>query len=208
MNARLTVWAAVAMLVASGPGHAASFDCAKAGTPIEKAICANQDLSDLDTRLAATYRDQRGRLTPEGADWLKAQQQDWLRWLRATCIPAGNRNGDLVECLRDQYTVRVKQLERSVVMGAGGFRVMLAVNHEVVRGPNGAPMPLGPFERPAIELPKDAPERKWNGDVLAFARPAGDLDDTATTVTAIGWATSTLLSANVIFSMDSPTGQR
>lgn len=35
---------------------AASFDCSKAGTPIEKAICSYPELSALDEQLASVYR--------------------------------------------------------------------------------------------------------------------------------------------------------
>ena len=37
-------------------GHAASFDCAKAATPVEKMICADALLGRLDEALARNYR--------------------------------------------------------------------------------------------------------------------------------------------------------
>ena len=36
--------------------HSASFDCAKATTKIEKVICANPKLSELDEKLSALYK--------------------------------------------------------------------------------------------------------------------------------------------------------
>ena len=47
---------------------AASFDCQKASTPMEQAICANDDLSALDDQLSLTYRAHLGspELDPSG----------------------------------------------------------------------------------------------------------------------------------------------
>jgi len=46
----------VALLFASANAGAASFDCRKAGTFVEKEICANLVLSKLDDALADNYR--------------------------------------------------------------------------------------------------------------------------------------------------------
>jgi uncharacterized protein len=43
-------------LFAAGHALAASFDCAKASTRVERLICADKDVSALDDRLASTYR--------------------------------------------------------------------------------------------------------------------------------------------------------
>ncbi|MEX6507909.1 lysozyme inhibitor LprI family protein [Jiella sp. M17.18] len=42
-------------LVVAGSAHAASFNCAKAATPDEKAVCGDLLLSDLDSRLGKDY---------------------------------------------------------------------------------------------------------------------------------------------------------
>jgi uncharacterized protein len=36
--------------------EAASFDCGKASTPVEKSICANTKLSELDSQLMQSYK--------------------------------------------------------------------------------------------------------------------------------------------------------
>ncbi|KQT54357.1 hypothetical protein ASG43_01745 [Aureimonas sp. Leaf454] len=43
------------LLVLTGPATAAGFDCAKASTPDETAVCADPRLSDLDARLSTSY---------------------------------------------------------------------------------------------------------------------------------------------------------
>lgn len=45
------------------PAAAASFDCAKAGTPFEHAICDSPELSAADDRLAKTYQTAIGGLS-------------------------------------------------------------------------------------------------------------------------------------------------
>jgi uncharacterized protein len=47
----------VLLLLASGAAQAASFDCDKAKTPQEKAICASPGLSQADENMAAAYKD-------------------------------------------------------------------------------------------------------------------------------------------------------
>ncbi len=66
---------AAALPVPSGAGaaRAASFDCAKAATPTERAICANSQLSALDARLGVVY-DQRLALDPG----VRQIQRAWL----------------------------------------------------------------------------------------------------------------------------------
>jgi len=64
--------------------HAASFDCHKAATPIEKTICANSELSELDSTMAKAYaKALRGE--KEKAEFLRESQRDWLSSLSGAC---------------------------------------------------------------------------------------------------------------------------
>lgn len=78
---RVGVWLAL-LFIQSGCGlasaWAASFDCSKAATLVESAICRNTRLSLLDERLAVLYREalSRDALTrPEQIVWLKQRDQ-------------------------------------------------------------------------------------------------------------------------------------
>lgn len=51
----VTALVAAFFAVAGGSAHAASFNCTKAKTPDEKAICANRSLSELDVKMAALF---------------------------------------------------------------------------------------------------------------------------------------------------------
>ena len=98
---------AVAALV--GAANAASFDCRKARTPDEVAVCADPLLSELDEIMADFYR--RFRHYTENFDnamGLQAQlvdeARDFLR-RRAAC-------GSDVRCLEEVYRQRIRQLLR------------------------------------------------------------------------------------------------
>ncbi len=59
--------------------EAASFDCKKAGTAVEKLICSDAHLSSADEDIAALYKELRGKLSTSAKDALKAEQRAWLK---------------------------------------------------------------------------------------------------------------------------------
>lgn len=84
------------MLALSGEVHAASFDCAKAQTQVEKLICSDAELSRLDEELTATYAVAL-KMDDKAASIRQAQQQ-WLK-RRNDC---SDRN-----CLIHTYVMRI-----------------------------------------------------------------------------------------------------
>lgn len=81
--------------------RAASFDCAKAASPTEKAICATPALSQFDSELAVAWKAALAK-SHDGAA-LKREQQQWLR-LRDAC-------GDDKSCVADRYKERIAALK-------------------------------------------------------------------------------------------------
>lgn len=77
-------------------GKAASFDCNKAGTQVEKAICADLELGRLDEDLMAAYK--------KVASTERTAQRAWLKH-RNACGPN-------VQCLKSLYEERVAKLQR------------------------------------------------------------------------------------------------
>jgi uncharacterized protein len=63
-------------LLPSLASHAASFDCTKAQSPDEKAICAHPELSRLDEEMAQAYAQ---ALKGNNASGVKAAQRQWLK---------------------------------------------------------------------------------------------------------------------------------
>ena len=70
------------------PVEAASFDCTKAQTPFEKAICADPELSKQDTTLDIAYRTAVGGLSPAATDIMRNGQRAWLKATDFTCADA------------------------------------------------------------------------------------------------------------------------
>jgi uncharacterized protein len=96
------ILALTAILTASAT-HAASFDCTKATTMVEKAICSDAELSKLDEQLMAKYKDALSS-APNAAN-LKNDQKSWLVNTRNKCQDTA--------CLNRVYTERIAVLERS-----------------------------------------------------------------------------------------------
>lgn len=82
--------------------QSAGFNCAKASTTIEKTICADAKLSELDGLLWIAYKKALSNTSNPAA--LKAEQQKWLKSVRNTC-PLGT------DCLNQVYTARLTELE-------------------------------------------------------------------------------------------------
>jgi uncharacterized protein len=94
---------------------AASFDCAKARTPHEHAICQHPALSELDARLGMLYQSRLALLSKPGVEALQRSQQQWLRFIRTVCplaSPSGKPDVDAaVACLSGEYEQRLRQLD-------------------------------------------------------------------------------------------------
>lgn len=88
---------------------AASFDCSKALTYVEKTICSNSMLKRLDVALTQNYR---GMLASDFGGSKKALRDEQLKWLsqRNKCTNT--------KCIIDAYRVRLDETcEYGVVSG-------------------------------------------------------------------------------------------
>ncbi len=85
-------------LVFGALAQAASFDCEKAKTKIEKLICNNEELSKLDEELAEAYAEALAK-SPE-PEKLKAEQKEWLKNGRA-------QKNDNWPQIKDAYQQRI-----------------------------------------------------------------------------------------------------
>lgn len=84
--------------------RSASFDCAKAKTEIEKQICNNTKLSELDDKLTALYNKVLAQ-SPVPED-TKEQQREWVKGSRNVCKDAA--------CLERAYASRISDLEKEL----------------------------------------------------------------------------------------------
>ena len=70
-------------VIAAGGVRAASFDCAKAATPVEKSICADAGLGALDEQIAQAWAD---LLRPLDGPRRRHARQYQLGWLHSRTV--------------------------------------------------------------------------------------------------------------------------
>ncbi len=98
--------------------HAASFDCTKARTSIEKQICSDANLSTLDEELAKVYKKvlklsiQNKLSKYDGSsnyNFFKQKQKKWLKARNKNC--SKHKGNEQKECLLSYYTSRIEKLK-------------------------------------------------------------------------------------------------
>ena len=91
-----------ASVILAGPAAvAASFDCAKAATPVERMICSDGRLSRLDETVATEYRAARANAGGQDDPSARDQQRRWLKE-RNKCRETS--------CVQSSYEMRLRAL--------------------------------------------------------------------------------------------------
>ena len=104
MRPLMTLAVLASTLALSASASAASFDCARARAPDERAICDSRALNDQDVRLGVLYEVNSRTLAMGGRGALLDGQRLWLAERR--------RCGADRRCLSRAYARRVGELER------------------------------------------------------------------------------------------------
>jgi len=94
-------WVTLGWLAILATAQAASFDCAKAGTKLEKLICANPQISGLDEELDKAYKSALNN-DKTNSEQLVASQRNWLRTTRNKCPDE--------TCIIQAYFARIKEV--------------------------------------------------------------------------------------------------
>jgi uncharacterized protein YecT (DUF1311 family) len=128
------------MLLAIPAAQAASFDCAKAATPFEEAICGDPTLSDTDEVLAVAYATAIGGLTDEATNVMRKAQREWIGYLADVCADDVLPDYEAIEiertsCLQSAYDSRIRDLESSRMLG--GLRFYLSDRFKALRDETG-----------------------------------------------------------------------
>ncbi len=114
-NAALKFVLAFCALVISAATQAASFDCGKATSKMERLVCSDPQLSSLDEALAKEYKLARARLSPSASIKFVGSQRSWLRFYASYCFVNHDASpADLAQskrCLVDAYSDRIKELK-------------------------------------------------------------------------------------------------
>lgn len=120
------------LAMAGAPAGAASFDCATVKRPIDRLICASENTSSLDSRMADLYW---RAIRQDSSTRTRDAQRAWIREVRDRCSDE--------RCLIDVYQQRIAQLET----GAASQQVSPGSS---VDGPEVITAPLG-TPRNAVE---------------------------------------------------------
>lgn len=149
--------------LASAPAFAASFDCTKASTAIEKLICADANLSGLDEALGRTYFDALEQSRQDDRARLRREQAAWLKY-RDACDPADR------PCVAARYRERLRSLGVSVLAPR--------VERSGQQGPQfGAPVKADNSDSGSVTLSDAAPPRDLASGaevILVSGYEAGD----------------------------------
>jgi uncharacterized protein len=114
------VFSTVAACAFASPAAAASFDCTKASTADEKAVCADQGLSNMDVEMATLFRVSMEIPMLMGSKGAAGDEQ--IAWLakRSTC-------GGSVTCLKDAYRTRIDQLNAKIARAMKDYCAKLGI---------------------------------------------------------------------------------
>ena len=166
--ARLRTACTIAALAAPGYAIAASFDCAKAASATERAICGSPRLSALDERMARTYERALHALSPEGASRLKASQRSWLRLVTGACgRPAGATATADTHWLEQEFERRAGELDQAGIR-LGPYLLNRVDHYDCTRGdPLDAADASGGIATthlawPQIDAPRTPATLAWN----------------------------------------------
>ncbi len=135
-------WLALALLATASVAPAASFDCNKASTEIESAICRDPALSQLDGELGTVYRT---RLAKDPG--VRSTQIAWIRERNQRC-------GADVVCITRMVRERISELEGPAVADEPAAASALPTRAQ--------PTPIQPARSPGppapvVEIPQIEP---------------------------------------------------
>jgi uncharacterized protein len=124
----------MAVLLMAGSAQAASFDCKKATSKMERAVCGTPRLSGLDESLAAAYTAAKSRLSPNAVKTFVTGQSSWLRFTSTYCFTDYNAHavtpGEASQCLTNAYEQRIKEIAATGTMVAG-FKSYPALDNRI-----------------------------------------------------------------------------
>jgi uncharacterized protein len=168
---RRLFWGKLLIIIAlfgllSTQATAASFDCKKAATWVEKIVCSDEVLSQFDDQLAKAYHEALTSLSPEGQKETKQYQKQWLKNLSPFCKARAKFKFDdsTVKCLKNDYEGRIRALQQILIKFPDrSFRNVYVDASEIDKtcGDDNVYVDVG-FVYPQIEIPRHENEKFWN----------------------------------------------
>jgi uncharacterized protein len=112
----MKLWfSAVVALLFAGPLEAQAFDCSKASTEVETAICGNAELKTLDDALANAYAQVKSMSSAAEQKMLVRSQKRWIT-TREGCPQS---EAGLIACVHDETSKRLRLLSGTPESGPG-----------------------------------------------------------------------------------------
>ncbi|MFA5120801.1 lysozyme inhibitor LprI family protein [Zavarzinia sp.] len=170
---RLLPLATVAAVLAA-PGAALAFDCTKAKTDIEKAICADPAAKAADDAMSAAYAAAKALLDAEQQKALRDDQRDWVKRRNDICMtyPDQGQATPDAECLARMATDRAGLLSAAPVFAGPDAPRFAPV---ILRDVDEAAQLEVSIIRPQVVEPQTPAMNQLNG-LLAKAAGASETD--------------------------------
>lgn len=189
--------ALVALLFFAWPAAAASFDCARAGSSFEKAICSSPEISAADEILAKAYQTALGGLSEPAAKEIKSAQRAWLGYAERNCSDdarpiAGDYTEDQKQCLAATYRDRIRDLEASRMQG--GYRFYPIDRYLVEKDTQALPEDFSKVATRQFQIVRidgtDEVATAFNAAIDTMIAETPELFEPGTTTIAVGDGTS------------------
>ncbi|MFO0991402.1 MAG: lysozyme inhibitor LprI family protein [Hyphomicrobiales bacterium] len=177
MKVALFAASAVSFLLTVSGGSAFAFDCNKASTKIERAICTDPTLKATDDAMSAAYSELKHSLQGNEASMLQLAQKRWLSMRDDRC--AAESGQELTTCLLDFTKERRLLLEGAPESGPGaGARIIPVfiqqeggpkkydVDYTLLRFADADTPGQKLFNRELDAIAKKAPLGRQNADVM------------------------------------------
>jgi uncharacterized protein YecT (DUF1311 family) len=154
----------LALLILPVAGEAQAFDCSKAATTVEAAICGDAALKAADDAMSAAYADLRALSSPAERKGLAISQKTWLAERERDCVEADKANAT---CIRERTGERRKRLAAEPKSGPGARSRLMAV---FVQRIGTRKLPGVDYQLVRFAKPQSAGETLFNREVEKIAR--------------------------------------
>jgi uncharacterized protein YecT (DUF1311 family) len=104
--------------IANRPAPRASFECRRAESPLEKAICSDKKLGQADIVLGRVYKAILGSLSSEEKPAMSRQEKVWLNGVMKKCgVGSPPLSSAKRSCVRSEFEARFSDLDGCLVGG-------------------------------------------------------------------------------------------
>ena len=156
--------------------QAASFDCPKAKSKIEKIICAVPKISNYDEELAKSYNVAINSLSPNGQVILKRGQVEWLRSVNFLCVQHNDPKQNIFNssrCVEQKYKRRLDDMKSAAVRIGPYLFSRIDYYYPNKVDDKGRPY-VGQTSYPRIDSPVTEMTKLWNALVAKTNKAEGD----------------------------------